>query len=100
MGSFPETLIDHPLLSNTFGGEGEGLSTTERSASSCTRSLSTTPCRVRKTRKNENKEQKQMKGKENHFVIIYEKEGKEEEKRKKEKKKRMKRNRRPMNKSR
>ena len=59
----------------------------KRSASSCTRSLSTTPYRVRNTRKNENKEQKQMKRKEKQFVIIYEKEGKEEEERKKEKKK-------------
>ena len=69
-----------------FWGGGEGVKH-KRSASSRTRSLSTTPWRVRNTRKNENKEQKQMKGKENHFVIIYEKEGKEEEERKKEKKK-------------
>ena len=27
VNSFPETLIDHPLLSNTFWGEREGLST-------------------------------------------------------------------------
>ena len=77
----PETLIDHPLLSNTFWGEGEGLSTS--GVLRPVLDLNAVP----RSKHKEKREQKQMKRKKKHFVIIYEKEGKEEEERKKEKKK-------------